>query len=76
MAMCGRFTHKFTWREIHDHLSGFGGSWNAPAEDPKPRYNQPPTDPAPIVIRHGDGLEGLMARWDFVPWFHTGPLEA
>ena len=79
--MCGRYTHKFTWREIHDHLSGFIDStrdgWKAPVEDPKPRYNQPPTDPAPIVIRDGDnGLEGLMARWDFVPWFHKGPLEA
>jgi hypothetical protein len=31
---------------------------------------------APIIIRDGDGLEGVMARWDFVPWFHQGPLEA
>jgi putative SOS response-associated peptidase YedK len=31
---------------------------------------------APIIIRDGDGLRGVMARWDFVPWFHKGLLEA
>jgi putative SOS response-associated peptidase YedK len=61
--MCGRFTNKVTWRESHAQLSGFIDpkrvSWKAPAVDPKPLYNQPPTDPAPIVIRDGDnGLEG------------------
>jgi putative SOS response-associated peptidase YedK len=37
-----------------------------------PRYNLAPTQMAPIIIRDGDGLEGVMARWDFVPWFHKG----
>ena len=69
--MCGRFTHKVTWREIHDHLSGFidstRGGWKAPSEDPKPRYNQPPTDPAPIVIRDGDDGHDLSYDWWLKP---------
>jgi hypothetical protein len=38
--MCGRFTNKVTWREVHEQLSGFvkRRGWNAPVEDPKPRY--------------------------------------
>jgi putative SOS response-associated peptidase YedK len=76
-----RYTYKYTWRQVHDGLRDFLGpprsGWKAPAEDPVPRYNMPPTDPAPIVIRDEDaGLEGLMARWDLVPYYHKGPLEA
>ena len=78
--MCGRFTNKVTWREIHDQLIGFidpkHGGWKAPAEDPSPRYNLAPTQFAPIVIRDGESLEGIMARWDLVPYYHKGPLEA
>jgi putative SOS response-associated peptidase YedK len=78
--MCGRFTNKVTWRDIHAQLTAFldprHGGWKAPSEDPKPRYNLAPTQLAPIVIRDGDeGLEGVMARWDLVPFFHKGPLE-
>ena len=51
--------------------------WKAPDDDPVPRYNLAPTQKAPIIIADGDaGLRGGMARWDFVPRFHKGPLEA
>jgi len=78
--MCGRFTQQASWEQYYNTLRGFLGpahqAWKAPDEATTPRYNLAPTQQAPIIIRDGDGLEGLMARWDFVPWFHKGPLEA
>jgi hypothetical protein len=75
--MCGRFTQQASWEQYYNTLRGFLGpahqAWKAPDEATTPRYN---LAQAPIIIRDGDGLEGLMARWDFVPWFHKGPLEA
>ena len=32
--MCGRFTQRFTWREVHEMLNLTG-----PAENLEPRYN-------------------------------------
>jgi putative SOS response-associated peptidase YedK len=79
--MCGRFTNQVSWPAYHEQLQGFldemHQGWKAPADDPKPRYNLAPTQNAPIIIADGDsGLDGVMARWDLVPWFHKGPLEA
>jgi putative SOS response-associated peptidase YedK len=28
------------------------------------------------MSRISSDLEGFMVRWNFVPWFHKGPLEA
>jgi putative SOS response-associated peptidase YedK len=70
--MCGRFTNQASWQEYYSSLRGFLSpaheAWKAPVENPEPRYNLAPTQLAPIIIRDGDGLEGVMARWDFVPW--------
>lgn len=74
--MCGRYIQKGTWAEIHERLSFLQG-WSAPAEDPPKRYNLAPTQLAPIVIAaEGHAGQGVMARWDFTPWFHRAPLEA
>jgi putative SOS response-associated peptidase YedK len=79
--MCGRFTQQASWTEYVNTLRGFldgqRQGWKAPDEQPVPRYNLAPTQTAPIIIADGEtGLEGVVARWDFVPWFHKGPLEA
>src|SRR5262245_40225560 len=79
--MCGRYTNQATWGEYHATLRGFldgqHQGWKAPDEQPRPRYNLAPTQNAPIIIADGgNGLEGVFARWDLVPWFHKGPLEA
>jgi putative SOS response-associated peptidase YedK len=71
--MCGRFTNQVSWPAYHEQLQGFldemHQGWKAPADDPKPRYNLAPTQNAPIIIADGDsGLDGVMARWDLVPW--------
>jgi hypothetical protein len=31
-----------------------------------------PNAVGPNLVRDGDGLEGVMAPWDLVPWFHKG----
>jgi putative SOS response-associated peptidase YedK len=77
--MCGRFTNQASWTDYYATLRAFldgPRSWKAPSDNPPPRYNLAPTQMAPIIMRDGDGLEGIMARWDFVPWRHKGPLEA
>ena len=58
--MCGRYTHQYTWREIHDFLDF---RWDAALEDPEPSFNVAPTQTAP-VMRH-DGA--AMLRWGLVP---------
>lgn len=74
--MCGRFpTAAPTWAEIHAQLNFFT-TWEEPAEDPPPRYNVAPTQLSPIVVAEGPGHgRGLMARWEFVPFFFKAPLE-
>ncbi|MEE9299784.1 MAG: SOS response-associated peptidase family protein, partial [Alphaproteobacteria bacterium] len=42
--MCGRFTQKYTWREVRDFLDLFG-----PAQNLQPRYNLAPTQDAFVV---------------------------
>lgn len=76
--MCGRYpTAKLSWAEIHAQLEGFLEGWEAPEHDPPERYNIAPTQSAPIVIADGPkAAKGIMARWDFIPFYHKGPLEA
>jgi putative SOS response-associated peptidase YedK len=51
--------------------------WKTPEEELPPRYNLAPTQRAPIIIADSEeGVEGVLASWDLVPWFHKGPLEA
>ena len=58
-------------------LDGQHQGWKAPDEQVRRRYNLAPTHKAPILIDDSEaGLEGVMARWDFVPWFRKEPLEA
>jgi putative SOS response-associated peptidase YedK len=62
--MCGRFTHLYTWRQLHRLLS----LTSAEVELPH-RYNVAPTQVAPVVM-HDDDAKGLtlrMMRWGLVP---------
>ena len=78
--MCGRFTRFKSWDEIHAALRDFldqgQHGWKQSEEELKPRYNQAPQQMAPIVVRDdGNDVAGVMARWDFVPFFFKQPLE-
>lgn len=62
--MCGRFTNRLKWREIHDlySLKRISGDW-------KGRINIPPAVKIPIVrIVDGERV-GDLARWGLVPYW-------
>ena len=61
--MCGRFTQKYTWREVRDFLDLLG-----PAQNLQPRYNLAPTQDA-FVVRADEKRKrfGSMMRWGLIP---------
>lgn len=63
--MCGRFTNKHSWRELHDLYRLTDARPNFP-----PRYNIAPTDVVPVVRRRDDGQRELvMLRWGLIPYW-------
>jgi len=71
--MCGRFSARYSWSELH-HL--YRLSDGVPALNLEPRYNVTPTTRMPIVRdRDGDGREVVMARWGLVPPWHKGDIK-
>ena len=66
--MCGRFTQRFSWREIHALLNLDG-----PAPNLHPRYNLAPSQSA-AVVRSDDGERQLsMLRWGLIPAWAKDP---
>jgi putative SOS response-associated peptidase YedK len=60
--MCGRFTRRYTWREIQNLYGLLGAARNL-----QPHYNIAPTDTVDAVIS-GDGARQLVPmRWGLVP---------
>lgn len=69
--MCGRFTQKYTWREVHDFL-------DLRAEAPRnlrPRYNIAPTTAVDVVRATDTGRELGSMRWGLVPAWWKKPLK-
>ena len=69
-AMCGRFTQRFTWREIvaYSRLST-----PVPALNLRPRYNLAPSQNA-AVLREANGVRGLAQfRWGLIPGWAKDP---
>ena len=60
--MCGRFTQRYTWAEVHAFLSVIGAPKNL-----RPRYNIAPTTEVDVVVDRGQGREVLSMRWGLVP---------
>lgn len=85
--MCGRFTHKFTWQELHDLLSR--GQWPARLAAANSEqlfasnYNVAPTQNAPVIRAIESpapastgaiaGLEVAFLRWGLAPHWSTDP---
>ena len=65
--MCGRFTQRYTWSEVHAFLSVIGAAKNL-----RPRYNIAPTTTI-NVVRLGEELVSM--RWGLVPFFWKKSLN-
>ena len=66
--MCGRFTQRFSWREIHALLSLDG-----PAANLRPRYNLAPSQSAAVVRTNGRERRLSMLRWGLIPGWAKDP---
>ena len=74
--MCGRFTQRMSWRELHELMDLVGTPLNL-----RPRYNAAPSQDV-AVIRSGDpgsrsGASGgrtlAMLRWGLIPAWAKDP---
>jgi len=63
--MCGRFTQRYIWREIHD-LYGLTGA----ARNLQAHYNIAPTDTVDVVRSAAAGTTELVSmRWGLIPYW-------
>src|ERR1700736_2606678 len=68
-AMCGRFTQRCTWREIHD-LYGLTGA----ARNLQAHYNIALTDAVEVVKFANGGITALVPmRWELIPYWWKKP---
>jgi putative SOS response-associated peptidase YedK len=66
--MCGRFTAKLTWRQLHD-LYEIDAPESA-RDELKPRYNIAPTQTVPVVRLNSAGRRELaLLRWGLIPFW-------
>ena len=64
--MCGRYSDRFTWKELHEIYRAFLDP-DAPPSTWTPKYNIAPTTQIP-VLRLVDGKRRLdLMRWGLVP---------
>ena len=69
--MCGRFTQRYTWREIHDLYDLTGAARNLQAH-----YNIAPTDTVDVVkFANGGTTELAPMRWGLIPYWWKKPLK-
>ena len=69
--MCGRFTQRYSWREVHEAMSLIG-----PAQNLKPRYNVAPGQRVAAVRPEGGGRALAMLRWGLIPAWAREPAIA
>jgi putative SOS response-associated peptidase YedK len=68
--MCGRFTRKYTWRELWDLYR-----LTSPASNLEPRYNVcPTTEIDTVIMRRGERVLA-PTRWGLVPAWWSKPLK-
>jgi putative SOS response-associated peptidase YedK len=60
--MCGRFTQRYTWREIQELYGLLGAARNLQAH-----YNIAPTDAVDVIIPGGGAKQLVSMRWGLVP---------
>jgi putative SOS response-associated peptidase YedK len=65
-AMCGRYTHLLTWRQI---VELYGLLDAVAPNDFAPRYNIAPTQKAPVVRNRDGWRECVTLRWGLIPFW-------
>ena len=60
--MCGRFTNRFTWKELHERLDLIGTPLNL-----RPRYNIAPSQDVAVARATEEGRTLAMLRWGLIP---------
>jgi putative SOS response-associated peptidase YedK len=75
--MCGRFTQRHTWQQIHEHLSGFLKALEADGEAPQvvPRYNVSPGQMV-LAIRGTEPSRPMQLKWGLIPSWAKDPKIA
>jgi len=69
--MCGRYTHKLTWRQIHDL---YELTSNEPPEGWRERFNLAPSQDALVIRLDAEGArEAVMLKWGLVPFWAEEP---
>lgn len=74
--MCGRYTHQYTWAQVHSFLQGvLPGVIEAPEAELPPNYNLAPTQSAYVLCASQTAAARCkLARWGFAPaWATSGP---
>ena len=66
--MCGRFTQRMTWRELHERMDLIGTPLNL-----RPRYNVAPSQDVAVVRADDDGRSLAMLRWGLIPAWAREP---
>ena len=66
--MCGRFTQRFSWREVHDWMSFITAPINL-----APRYNVAPGQQVAVVRTEEGGRSLSMMRWGLIPSWAKEP---
>jgi putative SOS response-associated peptidase YedK len=69
-AMCGRFTHRYTWADIHRLYR-----LTSPASNVQPSYNVCPTDTVNVVTSVQDTRILQPMRWGLIPRWWSKPLK-
>ena len=66
--MCGRYTNRFTWKELHERLDLIGTPLNL-----RPRYNVAPSQDVAAVRASNSGRSLAMLRWGLIPAWARDP---
>ena len=66
--MCGRFTQRYTWQEVHNYFGLIGPSRNL-----RPRYNIAPSQDVAAVRSDETGRRPSMLRWGLIPGWAKEP---
>ena len=66
--MCGRFTQRMSWQELHELMDLVGAPPNL-----RPRYNVAPSQDVAVIRSDDNGRTLAMLRWGLIPAWAKDP---